>query len=135
MQPPRVTHPSSPQRVVLQLWPASACLLQVRRAEGLEARLADAHAQLRGASAASDERARGLEAQHAAAQAAWLAHGEEQRQRQGQADAFLQERDAWNARIELLTSQLEDQGQQSQQQHLVSAGYASGAVLGSLGPW
>jgi hypothetical protein len=40
-----------------------------------------------------------------------------------------------NARIELLTSQLEDQGQQSQQQHLVSAGYASGAVLGSLGPW
>ncbi|KAL4857838.1 Protein NipSnap 3A [Chlorella vulgaris] len=90
----------------------------VRRAEGLEARLADAHAQLRGASAASDERARGLEAQHAAAQAAWLAHGEEQRQRQGQADAFLQERDALNARIELLTSQLEDQGQQSQQQHL-----------------
>ncbi|KAI3436467.1 hypothetical protein D9Q98_005884 [Chlorella vulgaris] len=90
----------------------------VRRAEGLEARLADAHAQLRGASAASDERARGLEAQHAAAQAAWLAHGEEQRLRQGQADAFLQERDALNARIELLTSQLEDQGQQSQQQHL-----------------
>ena len=95
---------------------------QTARAEGLQARLAEAQAALQAAAAAAQEAARAAEQRHAAEEVQWQARLEYQGDRLKEAEEFSEERAALQARADQLTAQLEAAAQAHHKRQLVSWG-------------